>query len=87
MVSLMSVSEALLLIALAAAYVVIYLAKREGRVLKLIGYVIAGFIIGVVIAYMFANVWLQGQMCSAKARYYHMMMQPRLMQPLPAPKR
>jgi len=87
MVSLMSVSEALLLIALAAAYVVIYLAKREDKVLKLTGYVIAGFIIGVVIAYMSANIWLQSQMCSAKTRYYQRMMQPRLMQPLPAPKR
>jgi hypothetical protein len=81
MMGFTSVSDVLLLLALAAGYIVFYLAKREAEIPRLIGYAISAIIIGASIAYMLSNAWMQSKVFEAKMRCYQNMMGPGMMRP------
>jgi hypothetical protein len=69
-----SVSDVLLLIALAGGYIVFYLAKREENVPRFFGYCISAIIVTSSILYMFTGSWMQSKVYKAKMQYYHGMM-------------
>lgn len=73
--------EALLLIALGIGYIVLYLAKREEKVLRFSGYIIGGIIIALAAVYLLGNILIQAQICYPRLRYRKGMMQQRMMQP------
>jgi hypothetical protein len=88
MFGFIGVSDVLLLIALGTGYMVFYLAKREDKGLRLIGFVIGTVIVASAISYMLINIIAQNQLCEAKTQYYkRMMLQPHMMPRLPALKR
>jgi len=75
--------------ALGLGYVVLYLAKREEKGMRLLGYAIGTLIIASVIANLFIDLFLQSQLCGEKALYHNrmMMQQPRMAPKMPAMRR
>jgi hypothetical protein len=83
------VSDTLLLIAMGVGYAVLYLAKREEKGTRLIGYAISALIISSAIGYLFLNLLMQRRFYGPKARCYQkmMMQQPGMSPKMPAMKR
>lgn len=79
---IIGISDSLLLIALAGGYIVLYLARREEKFLRIIGVIIGCVIIGSSLAYIFTNSWMEGKIWGTKRCHYRkytpsrMMMQP-----------
>lgn len=71
--------EALLLIALGFGYIVLYLAKREEKRLRFVGYLLGITIIVFAVIYMIGNTLIQ-TICYPKMRYYKGMTKQRMMQ-------
>ena len=63
----MATKAILLLISMGMGYLVLVFAKREEKVLKILGYLIGIFIIAVSIVFIVRNLWLYGRSCGAIA--------------------
>ena len=68
------VIDMLFLIALGLSYIVLYFANREEKGLRLIGYFIGTLILGLTVAYMVGDFFMQTKFTNARFHYYRQMM-------------
>jgi len=61
--------DALLLIALGMGYIILCLAKKEEKQLRLLGYVIGWLIIVSVVIYMLCSLWIRAKMYHPNLRH------------------
>lgn len=78
------IHKATLLIALGLGYIVCYLAKREDKFLKTLGYLIGTFVIALSALIILANIILDARFCSKMGG--SVMMMPRRQTGLPPQK-
>lgn len=91
--SVNEISTAILLVALGLGYIVCYLAQREEKTLKVLGYAIGTFMVALSILIILSNAILMSQGCrkmeamskQQMSRHKQMMMQ-KMMQQMPAAK-
>lgn len=75
------VTELLFLFALGLGYIVLSLARKEEKVLRVIGYVIGGGIIALVLFYISVNFFSEVLYNRNMLRYHKAIMQRHMMQP------
>ena len=87
MMGLPIVRDVALLFALGLGYMVLYFANKEQKGIRLIGYLVGSFILGLSIAYLVVGFLWQGECARQMMGYRQKMMPQQQQKPAPIPKR